>query len=357
MKRILVTGGFGFIGMTLVEKLMATDDAIQVHIVDDLSSSPLSLGSVRTPSAISDFITGIVCGNEQSIVTFDLMTVDDFFSRIAHWVVPFDEIYHLASPVGPASVIKQGGTMVGTVVRDIYSIIDYCLAHNTKLLDVSTSEVYGGGDKDGLCSENTPKIFQPRINMRMEYAVAKFAAETAIINTHTVKELKAVIIRPFNVAGPRQSARGGFVIPRFVQQAVCNVPYTVFGDGNAIRSFTHVSDICDGIILAMKVGKSGRAYNLGNPHNKTTINELAACINEVLGISNKIDHVDPKKIYGDYYESAHDKFPDSSLAQTDLGWIPSLDTRTIIRDYYTEYNRRRECGILEHEVIDANSNV
>lgn len=341
MRKILVTGGFGFIGTTLVERLLASDDDVHVHIVDDLSSSPIS---------IHDYLDRL---DHSNICSFDIDTVENYFQNLPLSAKehPFDEIYHLASPVGPASVIKQGGTMVKNVVRDIYLIIDYCRAYGTRLLDVSTSEVYGGGDKDGLCSENTPKIFQPNTNMRMEYAIAKLAAETALINTCKVNpELFAVIIRPFNVAGQRQSTSGGFVVPRFVQQACNGIPYTIFDDGKAIRSFTHVRDIADGMIRAMELGESGTAYNLGNPANKTTITELALLVNKVLGVDNKLSYVDPKVIYGNYYEGAHDKFPDSTRAMSDLGWNPTIGTEQIIKDYYREYQRQLSVGVLTQTI-------
>jgi len=345
MKKILVTGGFGFIGTTLVERLMRSDDEVHVHIIDDLSSSPVS---------IPDYMDRLYKGNIFSQCTFDIVSVRDYFTINLpdSEQFPYDEIYHLASPVGPASVIKQGGKMVGEVVRDIHLIIDYCVKHGAKLLDVSTSEVYGGGDKDGLCSEDTPKIFQPKVNMRMEYAVAKFAAEISIMNSCKVSGLNAVIIRPFNVAGPRQSVFGGFVVPRFVQQACNDLPYTIFGDGTDIRSFTHVKDIADGMILAMYAGESGAVYNLGNPHNKTNITDLAHLINSVLGVDNKLSYIDPKTIYGDFYEKAHDKYPDSTKAMSELGWTPTLSTKQIIKDYYTEYKRQLSVGVLIQSVTD-----
>jgi UDP-glucose 4-epimerase len=339
MKNILVTGGFGFIGTTLVELLLQQDSECRVHIVDDLSTSPVS---------VHDYLDQL---KHSTRCTFDIMTVDEYFNGLATERV-FDEIYHLASPVGPASVIKQGGKMVGDVVKDIYLIIDYCLEHGTKLLDVSTSEVYGGGDRDGYCSELTPKIFPHNTNMRMEYAIAKLAAETAIVNTCKVANLFAVIIRPFNVAGKRQSIAGGFVVPRFVQQAINSLPYTVFNDGEDIRAFTHVEDIATGMILAMNKGTSGTVYNLGNPDNKIKIKELPDRINFTLDVSNPTAFVNPKILYGAYYENANDKYPDSTRAFDELGWKPSLSIGTIVYDYYTEYQRQVSAGTLVHNILE-----
>lgn len=329
----------GFIGSHIVEKLML-DQKNRITIVDDLSTS-----IVDVPQFLSQFNA-----HDSGRLTFVRSTVDDFFRLEVGYRKSFDEIYHLASPVGPASVMNQGGNMIREVVRDIYHIIDYCLANDTRLLDVSTSEVYGGGDVTGYCSEDTPRLFPAQLNMRMEYAIAKMAAETAIINTCRTTSLRAIIIRPFNVAGARQSAKGGFVVPRFVQQALSGKPYTVFNDGLDTRAFTHVSDIADGMILAMERGKFGEIYNLGNPDNKVTILELVEKINGALGLNNEIEFIDPVELYGHQYANAYDKFPNADKAMADLDWHPTLSIGDIVRDYRQEFESQKVAGILKDKI-------
>src|SRR5204863_7478952 len=124
-------------------------------------------------------------------------------------------ILHFASPVGPAGVLRYGGRIVSAVVDDTYLLADYALEHGARLLDVSTSEVYGGG-RDGLCAEGDAKIVPAATSFRLEYAVAKLAAETAVVNLQVRDGLDAVIVRPFTVAGPRQSGEGRFGVPCFV---------------------------------------------------------------------------------------------------------------------------------------------
>jgi UDP-glucose 4-epimerase len=334
MKKILVTGGFGFIGATLVRQLLA-EPGVQVHVVDDMSTSsmviPDYLGQLGHPANLS----------------YDLTTVHAFFTRPdpGEW----HEIYHLASPVGPAGVLPHAGNMVREVVRDAYLIIDYCRARGARLLDVSTSEIYGGG-QSGYCAESTPKIVPPETTIRLEYAIAKLAAETAIINMCNNKGLQAVIVRPFNVAGPRQSPKGGFVLPRFIQQAHYGRPLTVFGDGSAIRAFTHVDDMCSGIVLGLKNGRNGDAYNVGNPANKTTILDLARRTVRVLNSKSEIQFVDPRTIYGPTYREASDKFPEAAKAQNELGWKPLHDIDSTIRAAYEEYVRQLRVGVLKDAV-------
>jgi nucleoside-diphosphate-sugar epimerase len=334
LKNILITGGFGFLGTTLTEYLLA-DPEKKVHVVDDLSTSPVDL---------EYFLKEV---GRPANLTFDICTIQEYFAKKN--VGSFDEVYHLASPVGPAGVLLHAGNMVRNIVTDCYLLIDYCIDAGAKLLDVSTSEVYGGG-QDGYCPESTPKIIQPEVTVRLEYAVGKLAAEMAISNTCKVKKLNATIVRPFNISGPRQSPRGGFVLPRFIRQADKGLPITVFDDGSAVRAFTHVADMAKGLVLAMAKGGRGEAYNIGNPDNRTTILQLAEKVIKTLGSGSRIAFVDPKKIYGPLYEGANDKYPDSAKATAELGWVPELGIERVIEDAYEDYRRQKAAGALKEDI-------
>lgn len=327
MKRILLTGGFGFIGSHLLDRLL--NEGNQVHVVDNLSNSSLAtLKELTNPRGLSCTIS----------------TVAEFFRASPD--MPFDEIYHLASPVGPAGILKYAGQIVKQVVDDTDAVIQMAIKHKAKLVDVSTSEVYGGG-QGGLCGESMDRVIQAETTVRLEYAIAKLAAETMLINMGRISQLQAVIIRPFNVAGPRQSARGGFVLPRFVGQAMIDDPLTVFGDGKQIRAFTHVADIVDGLMRAMQLGKVGEVYNLGNADNKITIRELAERVIDVTESRSKITLVDGKSIYGPLYAEAADKYPDSTKAIADLKWKPQFDIEQTIRDVQGYMSRRLQLAKAE----------
>lgn len=331
---ILVTGGFGFIGTTLVEQLLETN-CKKVHVIDDLSSSPV---------IIESFLSQL---KDDSKLSYDITTIQDFFKNgfSTHW----DEIYHLASPVGPAGVLKHAGRMVSEVVTDAYLLIDYCIKHDARLVDISSSEIYGGG-QSGYCPETTPKIVPANTTVRLEYAIAKLAVETALINNCRINNLNASIVRPFNVAGPRQSPAGGFVLPRFIQQAVSNKPLTVFGDGSAIRAFTHVEDMADGIICTMKKGINGEAYNIGNPANRTTILDLAKKVISVIGSKSEIIFLDGKEIYGPTYEEANDKYPDSKKAFSEMGWEARYPIEKVILDATDDYHNRLKANVLKDTI-------
>lgn len=315
-QNVLITGGFGFIGTHLVESLLDYPDT-HIHVVDNLSTTPVDHGA---------FLEKL--GQPENL-TCDVCSVENYCTENPKSTEQFDQIYHLASVVGPVGVLRHGGNIAKSIVDDTFRIATLAEQCGARLVDVSTSEVYGGG-RNGYCSEKDLKIIPPKTSVRLEYAVGKLAAEVALMNKCSVSSLEAVIVRPFNIAGPRQSPAGGFVLPRFIGQALAGEPLTVYGDGQMIRAFTHVKDIASGIILAMERGKTAEAYNIGNPINKTTILELAERVIRLLDSPSEISFVDPKDLFGPLFEEANDKYPDADRAMNGLGWKPTRDLDTII---------------------------
>jgi len=333
MKRILVTGGFGFIGTHLVERLLADPKNI-VHVVDNLSTSPIDVRQYLRGLSYQGLIGGsdgvLRQGHVEGYVfTFDIKSVRDYFAQ--ETLPHYDQIYHLASVVGPVGVLKHGGNILSEMVGDAYDIMNYCKRFGTRLVDISTSEVYGGG-RNGYCCETDSMIVPPKPSARLEYAVAKLACEVALINQCNTAGLKASIIRPFNVAGPRQATAGGFVLPRFIKQVLANEPITVYGDGSAVRAFTDVRDIVDGIVRVMALGKNATVYNIGNPNNKTNILDLANRVQRAVTTTSQITFVNPKDLWGPAFEEASDKYPDASRAMEELQWQPKAGLNSIIAD-------------------------
>lgn len=322
MTYTLISGAAGFIGSHLVERLL--DERFDLIGVDDLRSSPLPL---------DELVAEI--GPQWGRMAFYKEPIEHF-ARRGSAGYPVSGIYHLASPVGPAGILPYAGRIVQEIVNSTYAVIELALRHKCRLVYVSTSEIYNA---NGLCDEYTVcqvPISDPTV--RMEYSIGKLAGEIAVLNTDG---LDSVIIRPFNVAGPRQSRKGGFVLPTWVDQGLAGEPLTVFGDGSAVRAFTHVEDVVDGLIRAMRDGTCGQAYNLGNPLNRTSMLKLAYKVEQELGhITARLRYVDGKTIHGPKYTEAADKWTYAERAQQELGWQPKWTIEDTIRDVIA-YERSR----------------
>lgn len=304
MPSYLVTGGLGFVGSHLTSALLDEPDA-RVTIVDSLLQQVLP----------SEEVVGQITRGRPGSLEVVIESVSDFRPS-RH----FDTIFHLASVVGPAAVLKHAGHITESIVRDTYQMIRLAQEQDARLVHISTSEVYGGGDH-GFCEEDAPRVIRGPASARQEYAAGKLACEVAIINLCHAKKLDAVVLRPFNISGVRQLGQGGFVLPRFVGQAILGLPLTVFGDGRQVRAFTDVRDVASGIMVAGKLGENGAVYNVGNPGNRITIRELAELVVKVTGSSSPIRLIDPTTIYGDAYRDAPDKFPKADRLCA-LGWQP-----------------------------------
>lgn len=296
----VVTGGAGFIGSHLVERLLG--DGQVVVSIDDMSS-----GVTRVPGATH--ITAAIHETTRPLVAPDA-------------------VYHLAGPVGPVGVLGRAGGIARDIIRDADILRSWARYWSCPLVYVSTSEVYGLQQQP--MTEQAPRIIAAGHSARMEYAVAKLAAETMLLNT---TGLDVRIIRPFNVAGPRQREEGGFVLPRFIRQARAGESLTVYQPGTQRRAFTHVLDIVDGIVRAATLGSPGEVYNLGNPANECSINDLAVAVLQELDIHDgTVTIVDPRDLWGPAFHEAPDKVPDITFARQMLGWEPTRDRATVIRD-------------------------
>lgn len=298
--KAVVTGGAGFIGSHLVDRLVA--DGLDVHVIDDF----------RTGSYIADNAT-----------THPVSIADAPASAWAGASI----IYHLASPVGPVGVLRHAGRIAHDVVTDATIVATAAVRSSCPLVDVSTSELYG--PQGGACAEVLNAVSTPDASPRKEYAVAKLAAEFMLRNT---PGLDVRIVRPFNVAGPRQKPDGGFVLPRFIAQAKGCEPLTVYQPGTQMRAFSHVADIVDGLILAAALGEPGGVWNLGNPDNLCSIQTLASMVLDELWPEGTYTIVDPVTLWGSGFREAPDKWPDASKAFRQLGWKPTRTIAETIRD-------------------------
>jgi len=306
LDRVLITGGFGFIGKVLLRELLKREDIESIHIVDNLCNS----------SVVKDL---------PSKVSFFNCSVSDFNPTSS-----YTKIYHLASPVGPAGVLNYAGKMGPMIITDTYKMAQLALKNNARLIDISTSEVYGKDPGNIPQKEDIEKIVPAHITVRLEYGVSKLASEVSLLNLVRTTDLQVNIIRPFNIVGPSQSGEVGFVLPRFIKQALENKPLTVFGDGSQKRTFTSVNDFVRAIISIMDSSLNGEILNVGNPNNLCSVFDLAQLVIKLTSSTSKIELTNPKDIYGSMYEEAWNKIPDITKIQTLLGWSPSESIEMIV---------------------------
>lgn len=301
--RVLITGALGFIGSHLAEAYLDRGDTVigidnlSANVVDYVDGMELELGDAR--KLVGDF-------------------------------PKVDLVVHAASPVGPAYLLGCQ-SIVSEIVETTQAAISYCRRAEVPLVNISTSEVYGFS---GVYNEQDDCVFPHRLSHRIQYAAGKFAGE------HLVRTsgLYSLTIRPFNIAGPRQSRDKGFVLPTFCEQAIAGEPLTVFEDGAQQRSFTAVYDLCDFIVNAdPRNFPATEVVNVGNPHNRTTIQGLAGRVCDLLGVERRIERTSGKEIHGPEYEEAVGKIkvPDIALAES-LGWEPRVGLEELIEKTATE---------------------
>lgn len=313
---IAITGGSGFLGSALTQQLAAR------HTVHLLDTSPLPRWF---PVRDTHFIQA------------DVGEFSDFFEC--------DLIIHAASPVGPVGILSAGGEIGPRIIQTVEQMIRWARTKRSKLIFISSSEVYGHG---GRLAEDSPCVFHgPTPSIRNEYAQAKLLSEIIIGNTAKLhQDFSYQIIRPFNIAGPRQLPEKGFVLPRFIIQALGDRALTVYGDGRQRRSFTHVHDVAQGIIAITEAKQehSNHVWNLGNPTNSITIRALAEMVCRAVG-RGSIQYCDPRQLHGPWFTECEEKLPDISRAQSLIGWQPTLSLDRIIAEsvaFWTQDDRYRE---------------
>jgi len=315
MKKALVTGGLGFIGSHLVEELNAR--GYEITIVDNLQSNVVDPSEKKKRYKV--YVESIKDINLQNI--------------------PANIIFHLASPVGPVGVLKYPGKMAEMIINDTAKVRDVCMSKQIPFVFVSSSEIYG---HSGKLDEEANKVFPSKYTMRLEYGAGKMLAEISLVNAAKAHpEFKYKIIRPFNVAGPRQLTVGGFVLPRFIQQCLSDEPVTVYGDGSQRRAFTDVRDVVDAISFVVETQEWNTIWNIGNPANEMSIKDLAWKVIEHTDSWSKIVYVDPKTIHGDWFEEVPDKIPYVEKLYS-TGWRPKYTFEDTIDDAIKHMKEKKD---------------
>ncbi len=336
MHRAVVTGGLGFIGSHVVDALVA--QGREVTIVDSMVAAVTdgreyeAAGCVVHRASIADFLAG---GG-----TF----------------AGADLVVHAASHVGPAGILRHQGTLGADIVGTTQLVVEECVEHDIALVAFSSAEVYG---RSGLLQESDDLVVPVHYNVRLEYAIAKTLTEAVTINSRH-RGLRGLVIRPFNVAGPRQSRAGGFVMPTFVQQAIAGRPLTVFAGGEQQRAFLSAVDLSRFVTEHLDAALESGApiFNLGNPTNSTTVWGLAELIVQRLGSGSPIEHADARLIHGPLYEEAESfqKLPVLDAAAA-VGWQPRIGLDDLIDETAVFYRASDDARDADAAPLDAGARV
>jgi UDP-glucose 4-epimerase len=309
-KRILVTGGAGFIGSHLVDKLI--EQGNEVTVIDNLSTGleeNIKNGEL-TPRGLP---------NAKNLSFYD-----------------FDQVYHLGAIVGYKRVLDSPIGCLLDNIKFTEDVFTYARITRAKVLFTSSSEVYGLGANYldsiyGIKETSRHTIFGMPQNGKDCYAISKWAGELLFSQN---KYIDSVIVRLFNTSGPRQRPEFGMVIPSFINAALNNKPIIITGDGKQRRCFCHVSDTVDALIGLMNSNtKSGEVFNIGNPDNDYSINELAEVVKSIVGKGQETKYVPHDSLYKhNSFSDVSNRKPDISKIQKHIGWKPKVRLPQIVED-------------------------
>lgn len=297
MKRILVTGGAGFIGSHLCEQLLTLGNEV---------------------ICVDNYFTG----SKMNILH---LLDNHYFEVIRHDItmpiyIETDEIYNLACPASPVQYQYNGIKTIKTSVMGSINALGLAKRTKSKILQASTSEIYG----DPSISPQ-PECYRGNVNTlgpRACYDEGKRCAETLFMNYHTQNGVRIKIARIFNTYGPRMNTNDGRVVSNFIVQALQGAEITIFGDGTQTRSFQYIDDLIDGLIRLMDTSDNFTGpVNIGNPH-EISVGELAEKIIMMTGSKSRLVYRPRPQ------DDPQQRRPDITLAKERLGWQPKVDLET-----------------------------
>lgn len=302
--KVLVTGGAGFIGSHLVERLLATGH--QVWTLDDLSNGR------------PDFLEHVKLNKHHHLV------VDTVMNRavLKKLLQRCDAVFHLAATLGVKNTVENPLKIIEGNIDGTRNVLELAYQNNVKVIFASTSEVYGKNEKLPFREDSDRVLGATSVN-RWCYSTAK-ALDEHICFAYADKGLPVTIVRYFNTYGPRQTAsQYGQVVPRFIVAALSDQQIEVYGDGTQYRCFTYVDDTVAGTIAALSKQANGKAFNIGSSV-PISIEDLAKMVVRLTGSSSQIVKVPYEQVYGRGYEDMMARTPDLMNAQSILGYAPSV---------------------------------
>ncbi len=307
--KVMITGGAGFIGSHLATRHLAMGD--QVAIIDNLSTS--------------------VIENIQHLAEHPncVCRVDDILSAgvMREMIADCDLIYHLAAAVGVEYVLENPLQTLSTNIRGTEIVLELANEYKKRVVMASTSEIYGKKNGHVPFREDSDRILGPTTVVRWSYATTKAVDELLALAYWREKRLPTVIVRPFNVIGPRQTGRYGMVVPRFIKQAMLGDPITVYDDGEQRRCFTYIDDAIDGLVALASSDKAfGEVFNLGS-NFESSIKDLAHKIKKLTSSDSEIAFIpfSQTRLRNGLYEDLVYRAPDLQKIREMVGYDPKVD--------------------------------
>ena len=311
--KVLITGGAGFIGSHLAERLL--QDGHQVTIIDDLSTGSRENFEHLTGEKLFHWV------------------IDTILNRpvLEKLVADSQMIYHLAAAVGVQYVIQNPLKSLQINIEGTNQVLELALQHGCRVLVTSTSETYGKSERIPF-REDDDVILGATTVRRWGYAYSKAVDEFLCFAYYREKKLPVVVARLFNITGPRQTGAYGMVVPRFVKQALMEQPLTVYGDGKQSRCFTHVRDAVEGLVsLAEQPDAAGQVFNVGSDF-EITIEDLARKIKELTGSPSEIRFIPYEDAYERGFEDMARRLPDISKIHELTGYQPKVSLEEILKE-------------------------
>jgi len=311
--RILITGGAGFIGSHLSDRLIA--DGHRITVLDNLATGRKENLSAHLGGANLEFIQGSI---------LDLPLLDGLIKNTEY-------VFHLAAAVGVFNIVNHPLDSLMTNIRGTENVLEAAHKYSRPVFVTSSSEVYGKNISDSL-KETDDRVLGAPVKLRWSYSEAKAIDESLAYAYWVEKKLETRIVRFFNTVGPRQLGAYGMVVPRFVQFALKNEPITIYGTGEQTRCFGHVLDAVDAVArIAFADNTIGKVINIGN-NFEISINDLAKKVIEQTNSKSKIVYVPYEEAYGDGFEDMERRVPNLELIKSLVGWEPKRDLSSMISD-------------------------
>jgi UDP-glucose 4-epimerase len=323
--KALVTGGAGFIGSHLSERLLA--DGEEVFVLDDLSTG--SLTNVEH-----------LLANPRFHLVVDSILQPAVVNELVHKA---DVVYHLAAAVGVKTIVEQPVRTLRVNLEGTETVLDACCRFGKPVLVASTSEVYGDHRTEDPLRETSRRIYGATTQKRWAYADSKAMDEFLALAYREERDLDCVIVRLFNTVGPRQSAQYGMVVPRFVRAALAGRPLEIFGDGTQTRCFCHVQDTIRALRdLMTDINRTaGEIFNVG-ANNQISILGLAEQLTWMTGSTSQTVHIPFSEVYGTGIEDMLHRVPCIDKVRDTIGWVPEHTLEDILEDVIAAMSARTQ---------------